>query len=112
MYRWNRDAPIHQQLADRVVAGLLDRDAQDGAALPSVRELSKMYAVNPLTVTRALDRLRERGWIETRPGIGSVLCAGARDNIIECWRKRFLEEEWPALRLQLTRLGVSASDLR
>lgn len=112
MHRWDSSSPIYQQVGHCLTATLLGTDAVEGAPLPSVRELARTYMVHPLTIVRALDALRARGWIETRPGKGDCLRAGARDEMAEDGRKSFLADEWPALRGDLMRLGISASDLR
>jgi DNA-binding transcriptional MocR family regulator len=41
------------------------------AMLPSVRDLSKRYAISPITVTRALKTLAQQQRLVTRPGVGT-----------------------------------------
>ena len=42
---WTDQAPIYQQLADRLAVQLLDGSPPEGEALPSVRVLASQYAL-------------------------------------------------------------------
>ncbi|CAM4180220.1 GntR family transcriptional regulator [Roseateles saccharophilus] len=108
---WTDQAPIYQQLADRLAVQLLDGSPPEGEALPSVRQLASQYVINPLTVTRALQELSEHGLIESRRGLGMFVMAGARERLLRHEREQFLQKDWPALRARLKRLGLSAKDL-
>ena len=108
---WTDQAPIYQQLADRLAVQVLDGSPSEGEALPSVRHLASQYVINPLTVTRALQALVDNGLIESRRGLGMFVVAGARARLLKHEREQFLQRDWPALRERLKRLGLSATDL-
>ncbi|MBV8034256.1 GntR family transcriptional regulator [Roseateles sp.] len=108
---WTDQAPIYQQLADRLAVQLLDGSPPEGEALPSVRQLASQYVINPLTVTRALQTLSDHGLIESRRGLGMYVTAGARERLLCHEREQFLNKDWPALRAKLKRLGLNAKDL-
>ncbi|WP_431264042.1 GntR family transcriptional regulator [Roseateles chitinivorans] len=111
MHSWNDQAPIYQQLADRLASQLLDGDPPEGEALPSVRTLASQYLINPLTVSRALQALVEEGLVESRRGMGMYVRDGARIRLLHTEREQFLQEEWPRLREKLRRLGLKPQDL-
>lgn len=111
MQRWNDSSPIYQQLADRLAVQLLDGSPPEGEALPSVRALASQYLINPLTVSRALQALVDNGLVEPRRGLGMYVQPGARSRLLKSERDQFLQQEWPALRAKLRRLGLSAKDL-
>ncbi|MDM4766945.1 GntR family transcriptional regulator [Pelomonas sp. SE-A7] len=111
MHNWNQTAPIYQQLADRLAVQLLDGDPPEGEAMPSVRALASRYLINPLTVSRAIQALTERDLVESRRGMGIYVKPGAREKLLHSEREQFLQEEWPALRERLARLGIAAKDL-
>lgn len=111
MPTWDHRQPIYQQLADRLTARLLDGELPEGDAMPSVRALASRYLLNPLTVSRALQALGDDGLLETRRGLGFFVRPGAREQLRQAERTRFMDAEWPALRARLRRLGVSATDL-
>lgn len=111
MHSWNDQAPIYQQLADRLASQLLDGDPPEGEALPSVRALASQYLINPLTVSRALQALVDEGLLESRRGMGMYVRDGARIRLLHSEREHFLQEEWPRLREKIRRLGLKPSDL-
>lgn len=111
MQTWDQQLPIYQQLADQLAARLLDGELTEGEPMPSVRALASRYLINPLTVSRALQALDEDGLLETRRGLGIFVRPGARDRLRQAARDRFLQNDWPALRARLRRLGITAKDL-
>lgn len=112
MGTWDDRQPIYRQLADRLAGGLLDGHPPEGEAMPSVRALAAQYMLNPLTVGKALQALADDGLLDNRRGLGLYVRAGARERLRELERERFLEHEWPALRLRLRRLGLRMNELQ
>jgi GntR family transcriptional regulator len=108
---WNDSQPIYRQLRDRVVAMILDGVLDEGDPLPSVRNVAAEYRINPLTVLKAYQELADEHLVEKRRGLGMYINAGARALLLRAERKRFLTEEWPAIRATIQRLGLSADDL-
>ncbi|MGS0757004.1 hypothetical protein ACVBEH_21670 [Roseateles sp. GG27B] len=49
--------------------------------------------------------------VESRRGVGIFVRAGARQRLLSSERDQFLNQEWPALRAKLQRLGLAANDL-
>ena len=108
---WNDREPIYRQIRDRVVAMILDGALAEGDPLPSVRTVAAEYRVNPLTVLKAYQELADAGLVETRRGRGMFINAGARDVLLEGEREKFLREEWPRVRANMQRLGLSEEEL-
>jgi len=108
---WNDSQPIYRQLRDRVVAMILDGALSEGDALPSVRTVAAEYRVNPLTVLKGYQQLVDEGLVETRRGRGMFVNLGAREALLRDERRRFLSEQWPAIRATIHRLGLSAVEL-
>ncbi|WP_338673847.1 PLP-dependent aminotransferase family protein [Streptomyces sp. SCSIO 30461] len=69
----NAKAPLSTALADAVRAALLDGRIRAGSELPAERRLAAALGVSRGTVTAALDRLRDAGWVRTRHGSASTL---------------------------------------
>src|SRR5512133_793407 len=108
---WNDSQPIYRQLRDRVVAMILDGTLKEGDPLPSVRSVAAEYRVNPLTVLKGYQLLAEEGLVETRRGRGMFVNAGARRQLLQDERQRFLGEEWPRIRATIDRLGLDVEEL-
>jgi GntR family transcriptional regulator len=108
---WNDTQPIYLQLRERIVAMILDGQLADGDAVPSVRQVAVDYQINPITVSRAYQDLSDEGYVEKRRGLGLYVRAGARADLLERERGRFLKDEWPRLRERIARLGLDQADL-
>lgn len=108
---WNNDQPIYRQLRDRVVAMILDGVLNEGDPLPSVRTVAAEYRVNPLTVLKGYQQLADEQLVETRRGRGMFINAGARDLLLKGERRKFLNEQWPAIYATIQRLGLTPEEL-
>jgi GntR family transcriptional regulator len=106
---WHQDKPIYRQLMEQIVARILDHTYREGEMLPSVRQLASDFVVNPLTAARAYRELEE--YTETRRGIGLVVKEGVRDLLLKREQRRFLREDWPALRNRIKALELDPAEL-
>jgi GntR family transcriptional regulator len=108
---WNDSQPIYRQLRDRMVAMILDGVLKEGDPLPSVRNVSAEYRVNPLTVLKGYQQLVDEQLVESRRGRGMFVNAGARNLLLQGERQKFLGEEWPRVYATIQRLGLKAEEL-
>jgi GntR family transcriptional regulator len=108
---WNDNQPIYRQLRDRVVAMILDGVLKDGDPLPSVRSVAAEYRVNPLTVLKGYQELVDEQLVESKRGLGMFVMAGARNQLMQGERQKFLAEEWPRVYATIQRLGLKAEEL-
>jgi GntR family transcriptional regulator len=106
---WDDERPIYRQLMEAVIDRIIDRTYAEGELLPSVRQLASDFLVNPLTAARAYRELEE--YTETRRGIGLVVKDGVREMLLSRERKRFLREEWPAIRARIKALDLDVDEL-
>lgn len=111
MMTWSPDLPIYRQIRDATVALILQGQLAEGALVPSVRQVAADTNVNPLTVSKAYQALADEGVIEKQRGLGFQVAPGARERLLAAERQRFLQEEWPALRARLERLGLDPCHL-
>ena len=108
---WNDSQPIYRQIRDRVVAMILDGLLKEGDPVPSVRQVAAESRVNPLTVMKAYQQLDDDRLVEKRRGLGMFVATGAREILLRAERERFLNDQWPAMRATIQRLGLTAADL-
>jgi GntR family transcriptional regulator len=80
-----------------------------GQAFPSVRALAADLHIHPKTAHKVIQHLINEGWLEVRPGIGTVV--GAVPPSRQKDRKRFLGPELEQVVLEAKRLGVSLHEL-
>lgn len=108
---WNDSQPIYRQIRDRVVAMILDGVLGEGDPLPSVRTVATEYRVNPLTVLKSYQQLADDDLVEKRRGLGMFINTGAREALLAGERRRFLDEQWPAIHATIKRLGLFPEEL-
>ena len=109
--RTNHENPVYVRLRETIADAILSGKYRDGDPLPSVRALAADQQANPLTVAKAYQGFQDEGLVTVRRGVGLFVAAGARTRLRDGERKRFIEEEWPAIRERMNRLGISASEL-
>ena len=74
-----RDAvPIWKQIEEGVRRLVAGGALQPGVGVPSVRDLARELKVNPMTVSKAYQRLAEDGVLEVRRGEGTFVASGAQ----------------------------------
>ncbi|MBE8168800.1 MAG: GntR family transcriptional regulator [Shewanella sp.] len=64
----NSGEPIYRQLHEQIVRLIVGEQLQPQDVLPSVRQMAEFLAVNPMTVSRAIQQLVDQGWLERRRG--------------------------------------------
>jgi len=104
---WNDNAPIYQQLRDRIVTLIIEGELKEGEAVPSVRQVSSDYRINHLTVAKAYQELIAEGLLEKRRGIGIFVLTGAQQKLLEKEKEKFLKTEFPELLKRIRRLGIN-----
>ena len=109
--RWNDSQPIYWQLKERTIAMILDRTLEEGDALPSVRNVASEFQLNPITVSKSYQALVDEGLVEKRRGVGMFVKDGARQQLIDSERKKFVREEWPAMVARIRQLGLDVAQL-
>ena len=108
---WNEDQPIYRQLRDRMVSAILDGSLKEGEPLPSVRTVAVDLQINPLTASKAYQELAAENLVEKRRGLCMFIIEGARKQLLEDERQRFLTEEWPRIAERIQSLGLNLEDL-
>jgi GntR family transcriptional regulator len=96
--KFEENMPIYIQIIQKIKADIVSGKIKGGDKMPSVRELSENFKVNPNTVQRVFLELEREGITYSQRGIGTFVSEG--DEIIEELKttqarkhtKRFLEE--------------------
>ncbi|TWT96859.1 HTH-type transcriptional repressor YtrA [Botrimarina colliarenosi] len=103
--------PVYDQIARQVAFAVADGVLATGDLVPSVRELAKEIAVNPNTVARAYRELQTQGVVESSPGIGLVVCSGAR-RACQTQRRTLLRDRVRAMLRETLDAGLSPDEAR
>src|SRR5688572_27448373 len=94
--------PLHDQVVFAVTKAVVNGQLAAGDAFPSVRTLSQELRINPNTAQKIVTTLIERGLLEARPGIGTLVAA---------WRPAATPARRALLASQVDRLIVEARQL-
>ena len=103
--------PVYLKLRDIIAAGIIEGRYREGDMLPSVRAFASEQGANPLTVAKAYSQFQADGLIDVQRGVGMFVTPGAAERLRESERRRFLDEEWPAIRTRMDRLGLDPAAL-
>ena len=103
--------PVYLRLRDLIAAAIIEGRYREGEMLPSVRAFAAEQGANPLTVAKAYQQFQNDGLVRVQRGVGMFVAAGAAERLRENERRRFLEDEWPAVRERMARLGIEPADL-
>ena len=75
----NSGLPIYRQIVDQLRDRILAGQMKEGERVQSVRDLSAILQVNPLTVSKAYKILEQEAWLETRRGMGTFVKGTSKD---------------------------------
>jgi GntR family transcriptional regulator len=109
--RTQHDKPVYVRLRETIADAILAGKFADGDPLPSVRALAAEEQANPLTVAKAYQGFQDEGLIVVKRGVGMFVAPGARTRLRDSERARFVDEEWPAIRARMNRLGIDPVSL-
>jgi len=106
------DVPLYQQIYEQIRAAVLTGRVKLNQRIPASRQLAKSLSVSRTTVIQSYDQLISEGYLETKPGAGTFVCAQVPDELLKT-RKDFDSEWLPAaengadIPLQLSNLQLS-----
>jgi len=80
---FNSSKAIYLQLADHIRESIMNGSLKAGESIPSVRNLSAEYRINPQTILNATQILVNEGLLEKRRGMGYYVSALAQDTLTE-----------------------------
>ncbi len=80
--------------------------------IPSVRELAVQLEVNPNTVARTYEFLKQQDIIYDKRGIGYFISANGPKNAMAYRKHEFTEKEMPAVFRIMHMLGIEMDDLK
>jgi len=108
----NSSQAIYLQIADYICEKILLAEWNAEEKIPSVRDMAVQLEVNPNTVARTYDFLKQRDIIYDKRGIGYFIASQGAKNAIAYLRKEFTEKELPNIFRTMYLLGVEVEDLR
>jgi GntR family transcriptional regulator len=108
---FDSERAIYLQLADQIREAIISGELRGGEAIPSVRQLSSQYRLNPQTILNATQLLVNEGLLEKQRGRGYYVTAPARESLQASGYRSFAEESLPELVRQAKMLGIEGDRL-
>ncbi len=108
---FDNKTPIYLQITEMIRQSILSGDLAEGDAIPSVRQVSVEYGLNPQTVLNATQVLIQEGIIEKRRGLGMFVKKYALKQLRKSESENFRKERVPEFVQQGELLGLTADDL-
>lgn len=102
--------PVHICIANFLCDKLVKGEYRPTERFLSVRDCAAQTGVNPNTVAKSFELLKEKGVITNRRGIGYFVTENAVEIIKELERAHFLQEELPAFQAKATMLNINLTD--
>jgi len=107
----NSGVPIYRQIVEQVVAMVVGGVLRQGDLLPSVRQVARDAAVNPMTVSKAYSRLEADGVVRRARGLGMEVLAPSMNGSLDERKLKFRESIEPALN-RARQLGLNEKQIR
>ena len=108
----NDNKPLFLQIKAWIEDHILRDEWQSGSQLPSVRELSAEFGVNPNTIARTYERLTLDGTVRSTRGVGFFVAEEAKSAIIKQRKEEFYNEQMPAFIQQMQLLGITPDEIQ
>lgn len=74
-FKLQRGMPIFEQVVFASVGAILRGEYRAGQSFPSIRSIASDLKIHPNTAHKVIQFLVEERWLETRPGVGTVVAA-------------------------------------
>jgi GntR family transcriptional regulator len=105
----NSGVPIFRQIIELIERLIACGVLKGGDLLPSVNEVSRQLAVNPMTISRAYNLLHERGLLIRLRGIGMQVAGDATKSMDE--RLEMLSGKINEVWVQAKQLGLNKKEV-
>jgi GntR family transcriptional regulator len=99
----------YRQVVFAATRAIVSGELAEGAAFPSVRELSQALKINPTTAHKVVAELIRDELLVVLPGIGTVVAENRRASAAE--RQRLLSAEVEQLVVEAKRLGLAQEEV-
>ena len=100
---------IFDQMVFAAKKAFISGDFQPGQQFPSVRTLAAELKVHPNTALKVVQHLIQEGFLESRPGIGTIVAELPEPRAAD--RKRLLQQEVEQLVVEAIRVGLTQDQL-
>ncbi|NNC11475.1 GntR family transcriptional regulator [Planctomonas sp. JC2975] len=105
------DAPIFQQLADKIADDIVAGVYPEETAVPSATDFATFHQMNPATASKGVNLLVDLGALYKKRGIGMFVAPGALDLLRKLRRDEFRTRYMRPLLDEARMLGIEPHEL-
>ena len=107
--RLRQGESIFDQIVFAAKKAFVSGEFRPGQSFPSVRTLAADLKIHPNTAHKVVQYLIQEGWLESRPGLGTVV--RERSEISTGERSTMLEQQAEQIVVEAKRLGLDLGDV-
>lgn len=108
-FKFDGNTPIYLQIVDYIKTQIISKKYLPSQKIPSVRELSFMFSVNPNTIQKALDKLEDLGLIYTESTNGKFVTNN--QEIIENIKQSTVDQMIDNFFVNIEKMGLSKNEV-
>jgi DNA-binding transcriptional regulator YhcF (GntR family) len=103
--------PIYLQLKTEVENAILGESIKAEAGIDSIRAMAAKYAINPLTVSKAIQELENDGIIYKKRGLGFYVTPDALDILRRKHMQEYLQNEVSVFVQKAIKLNIGLNEV-
>jgi len=103
--------PIYLQIAEMIREAIVNGDIKASDSIPSVRQMSVEYGINPQTILKATSLLLQENILEKKRGLGLFVTDSAQEKLMLIEMKKYKNEFIPFLINRGNILGLTSNDI-
>jgi len=100
------DVPIYTQIRNEIIKEIANGNLQNGDELPSVRQFANDLGINPMTISKAYNILKDEKIIVIDRRVGAKIC------VDEDYSRNSFEDELKLLLMEAKIRGKSQKDIK
>lgn len=100
------DIPIYTQIRNEIIREIASGNLQNGDELPSVRQFANDLGINPMTISKAYNILKDEKIIVIDRRVGAKIC------VDEDYSRNSFEDELKLLLMEAKIRGKSQKDIK
>ena len=100
------DVPIYTQIRNEIIREIASGNLQNGDELPSVRQFANDLGINPMTISKAYNILKDEKIIVIDRRVGAKIC------VDEDYSRNSFEDEMKLLLMEAKIRGKSQKDIK
>ncbi len=104
--------PIYLQIAEQIRQGIIEGTLEEEDQVMSTTQYATTFRINPATAAKAFTTLIEEGVLFKQRGLGTYVAPGAREQLLEKRRRRFLADVLAPALAEARRIGIPLTAVR